>query len=80
MASYILDSNTLTLLKYKQPRVLNAVERHHKEHVIAVTCVSVDEYLTGWYAKYRRVKTAEQKAIASSGLAEALRTLRQYLA
>lgn len=77
MAKYVLDSNSLTLLKYKQPQLLDAVKRHD-EDVIAVTSVSIDEYLTGWYAKYRRVRTLQQKAIASQGLAEAIVGLKQF--
>lgn len=77
MASYVLDTNSLTFLKYKHLRLLGAVQRHD-EDVIAVTTVNVDEYLTGWYSRYRKVRTAQQKATASSGLAEAILILRQF--
>lgn len=77
MAKYILDSNTITLLKYKKPQIILALRRHGEDEV-GVSSVSVDEFLTGWYSKYRKVRTNSQRAIASAGLAEAVMILRRF--
>ena len=53
MSLFILDTDTLTLLQEGQPAVLAQVAAHRPEE-IAVTVVSVEEQLSGWYRRLRR--------------------------
>ena len=51
---YVLDSDCFTLFQFGQETVVEhaaAVER------LAITIVTVDESLTGWYSRVRQSKT-----------------------
>lgn len=56
MSLYILDTDILTLLQDGDPLVKQRVESHLKQE-IAITIISAEEQLTGWYTKIRRSHT-----------------------
>jgi tRNA(fMet)-specific endonuclease VapC len=53
MSLYVLDTDVLTLLQEGDPTVRQHVDSHPKQD-IAITIISVEEQLTGWYTKIRR--------------------------
>ena len=74
MKLYILDTNTLTLLQDGDPAVLARVVTHAPED-IAVTVISVEEQLSGWYRRLRRAKKPEELAKVYERLTTAVRFL-----
>lgn len=61
MNRYILDTDILTLLQDGDPVVRRHVASHSKQSV-AITVISVEEQLSGWYTRLRRAKTPPQLA------------------
>jgi tRNA(fMet)-specific endonuclease VapC len=55
MSLFVLDTDILTLLQSGHPRVGQRVASHPATE-LAVTIISVEEQLTGWYTKRRRIK------------------------
>lgn len=77
MATYILDTNTLTLLGKAHPRVVANVASHTSDRVV-VTTVNVEEALSGWYTRGRNAKTTAELATASQMLAEAAMLIGRF--
>lgn len=71
MNRYILDSDILTLFQFGHAAVTQHA-RSHPPAMLAVTVISVDEMLTGWYTKVRRAKTPPQIARAFGQLTDAV--------
>lgn len=76
MSVYVLDTDTLTLFEEGHPAVLGRVETHSTSD-LAITVLSVEEQLSGWYTRVRKAKTDTQPALAYSSLAKAVRFLSQ---
>ena len=74
MSLYILDTNTLTLLQDGHPAVVARVAAHAAEE-IAVTVVSIEEQLSGWYRRLRRAKKPEELAKVYDRLTGSVRYL-----
>ncbi|MBC7818558.1 MAG: type II toxin-antitoxin system VapC family toxin [Planctomycetaceae bacterium] len=72
---YVLDTDCFTLFQ----RGHEAVVAHAAavEDGLAITIVTVDESLTGWYSRVRQSKTPEQLATAYRGLHKSVDALRQ---
>ena len=72
---YVLDTDCFTLFQRGHAEVVahaaEAVDR------LAITIVTVDESLTGWYSRVRQSKTSEQLATAYRGLHKTVDALRQ---
>jgi tRNA(fMet)-specific endonuclease VapC len=77
MALYFLDTDSLTLLQRKHPRLLANLAVHIGDQ-IAVTSVNVDETLGGWYALLRQAKSNADRAKAAVRLANAVTNLAQF--
>src|SRR2546423_764117 len=77
MATYVLDTNTLTLLGQGHPRVVANVASHASD-VVVVTAVNVEEALAGWYTRGRNAKTKAELATASRSLAEAAMLIGRF--
>src|SRR5262249_34435392 len=58
----------------KHPVVLQHVEAHLPGDM-AITVITVEEQLTGWYTRLRRAKKRENKASAYQDLTDAVRGL-----
>ena len=72
----VLDTDILTLFE----RGHAAVAAHVAEHLpgeIAISVVTVEEQLSGWYAQLRQAKSQERLAWAYRHLAMNVRFLRQ---
>jgi tRNA(fMet)-specific endonuclease VapC len=68
MSLFVLDTDVLTLHRTGHPKVLQQVNNHLQDD-LAITAISVEEQLTGWYAQLRRAKTRDQLARAYEQLA-----------
>lgn len=55
MSLHILDTDMLTLFQHGNPSVCRKVQQHKREE-LAVTIISVEEQLSGWYTRLRRAK------------------------
>lgn len=70
---YVLDTDCFTLFQFGHERVVThaaAVDR------LAITIITVDESLTGWYSRVRQSRTSEQLATAYRGLHKTVEALR----
>lgn len=77
MKRHVLDTDTLTLYQGGHPAVVQHVVAHPLEH-LAVTVISVEEQLTGWYTQLRQVKGRDQLARVYQRLAEGVQFLAQF--
>jgi tRNA(fMet)-specific endonuclease VapC len=55
MSLYVLDTDILTLLQAGDPVVIRNLASHAADRV-AITVISVEEQLSGWYTQIRRAK------------------------
>jgi len=76
MRLYILDTDILTLLQEGNPIVKQHVVSHRRQE-IAITIISVEEQLTGWYTKIRRTKKPSLLAQAYERLTRNVRYLAE---
>jgi tRNA(fMet)-specific endonuclease VapC len=74
MSLYVLDTDSLTLLQEGQPAILTHVAAHRPEE-IAITIISVEEQLSGWYRRLRSAKKPEELARVYDRLTVAVRSL-----
>ena len=72
MALYVLDTDTVTLLRANHPEVSRRVTSVAPPDVVATTVITVDEVLTGWYTLARRVNRPAQIEWAYGQLAAAV--------
>ena len=63
MSLYVLDTDTLTLFEEGHPAVLQRVAAHPASE-LAITVLSVEEQLSGWYTRVRKAKTPVRLALA----------------
>ncbi len=74
MSLYVLDTDVLTLLQESDPAVVRSVDAH-RDSDLAVTVISVEEQLTGWYTRVRRAKKRDELARIYDRLARNVRFL-----
>jgi len=74
MSHYVLDTDLLTLFEKKHPAVTARVQAHDPRD-LAITVLSVEEQLSGWYTAIRKAKRSEQLARAYRELARSVRFL-----
>lgn len=77
MATFILDTNTFTLLRQGHVRVTANITSHAGD-TVGLTSINVEEVLTGWYTRGRRAKTKAERAAASQLLADAVMLLGRF--
>jgi tRNA(fMet)-specific endonuclease VapC len=58
MSLFVLDTDILTLYREGHPVVCRHVGAHLPQE-LAITVISVEEQLSGWYTVLRRAKTAD---------------------
>src|SRR3989442_1556203 len=61
MSLFILDTDILSLFQHNHPRVVAAV-RAHAPTEVAITILTIEEQLSGWYKELRRAKTPPRLA------------------
>jgi tRNA(fMet)-specific endonuclease VapC len=74
MTRYVLDTDILTLFQLGNPEVLRHVQECSSGQ-LAITIISVEEELRGWYTKVRQAKKPDQLARAYQHLTDAIRFL-----
>lgn len=76
MTLYVLDTDQLTLLRRGHPEVTQRVAAVTPSE-LAITVITVEEQLTGWYTQIRKARSAEKLARAYDGLFQVVEFLRQ---
>lgn len=74
MIQFILDTDVLTLIQEGHPEVGGRFLQHPAESV-AITVLSVEEQLSGWYTQVRKAKRPDRLAWAYRRLTENIRFL-----
>src|SRR6266403_1666874 len=74
MSLHVLDTDTLSLLQERHGGVLARVAACDPND-IAVTVLTVEEQLSGWYRRLRRAKKPEELAKVYDRLTAAVRSL-----
>jgi tRNA(fMet)-specific endonuclease VapC len=74
MSLYVLDTDILTLLQEHHPTVFQRVCAQPPDEV-AITVISVEEQLTGWYTQLRRARRRDLLAQVYERLALNVRFL-----
>jgi tRNA(fMet)-specific endonuclease VapC len=77
MAVYILDTDTFSHFRAGHPRVRAQVLSHPITE-LAVTAITVEESLSGWYAALRRARQPQQTAFAYGELIRTVTTLAKF--
>jgi tRNA(fMet)-specific endonuclease VapC len=72
MSLFVLDTDTLSLLQHNHPQVVRHVAAVAPTD-IAVTIITVEEQLTGWYSALRRVRQPDEIARVYLRLTNAVR-------
>lgn len=72
MTAYILDTDTVSLFQHGHPKVCAAVGNHATDNV-AISVLTVEEQLSGWYKELRRAKTARALAATYQRMANTVR-------
>jgi tRNA(fMet)-specific endonuclease VapC len=68
MSLYVLDTDVLTLYRQGHPLVRQRVDSHPPDE-LAITVMSVEEQLSGWYSRLRQAQQPPQLARAYQELA-----------
>src|SRR5688572_29856080 len=76
MIQFVLDTDSLTLLQEGQPDVSRRFLQQPPD-AVAITVLSVEEQLSGWYAQLRQAKRPGRLAWAYRRLIESSRFLAQ---
>jgi tRNA(fMet)-specific endonuclease VapC len=74
MSLHVLDTDTLSLLQDGQPAVLARLAAHPPDE-LAVSVISVEEQLSGWYRQLRKAKEPNELAKVYDRLTAAVRAL-----
>lgn len=74
---YVLDTDTLTLFQEGHPTVCAEVLRHSPGK-IAITVLSVEEQISGWYTQVRQAKRNDRISWAYRRLIESINFLAKW--
>ncbi len=77
MSLYVLDTDVLTLYRHGHPLVSQRVNAR-PDADLAITVLTVEEQLAGWYTRVRKARLPKQQADAYQDLAESLRLLGRW--
>jgi tRNA(fMet)-specific endonuclease VapC len=73
----VLDTDVLTLYQSGDPLIVRRTQAIPMAE-LAVTVITVEEELTGWYTRLRRARRRDQLAAAYQRLASAVRFLARF--
>src|SRR5262245_53884810 len=76
MRRNVLDTDMLTLYQFGHAAVVRHVTQHLLEE-LAVTVLTVEEQLTGWYTRLRRAKRRDELARIYQRLTDGIEFLAQ---
>ena len=74
MSLHVLDTDVISLFQHGHPAVTAAVQRHPLSD-IAITVLTVEEQLSGWYAELRNAKKPAALAAVYQRMALTVRFL-----
>ena len=74
---YVLDTDILTLFERGDANVIRNIQSHPLDD-LAITIISVEEQLTGWYTKLRQAKKTDELARAYGRMTDAVRFLVRF--
>jgi tRNA(fMet)-specific endonuclease VapC len=77
MSLYVLDTDTLSLYQNNHPNVRPRVDAHPPQE-LAITVITVEEGLTGWYTVLRRARRRDQWPPLYERLAEQVDFLARW--
>jgi tRNA(fMet)-specific endonuclease VapC len=77
MSLFVLDTDSLVLFQQGHQAVCHRVLSHPMEE-LAISVITVEEQLSGWYTLLRRAKSTEQLARAYQRLADAVQLLSRF--
>jgi tRNA(fMet)-specific endonuclease VapC len=77
MSLFVLDTDTLSLYWEGDPLVKQRVDQHPAED-LAITVISVEEQLTGWYTLLRQARRPPETAHAYRRLGDAVQFLGRW--
>jgi tRNA(fMet)-specific endonuclease VapC len=77
MTPYVLDTDTLTLYQENHPAVVNRVAQHPPSN-IAITVLTVEEQLSGWYTRLRHAKDIDDLAAVYERLTATAESLGRF--
>jgi tRNA(fMet)-specific endonuclease VapC len=77
MRLFVLDTDVLTLYYRGEPVVVRGVDARPPSD-LAITVMTVDEQLTGWYSLTRRARQPDEIARAYAHLADAVVRLARW--
>lgn len=77
MSLFVLDTDLLTLYYRGDPVVARAIDAQ-PQTALAISVISVDEQITGWYTLTRRARQPEEIARAYANLADAVVRLARW--
>jgi tRNA(fMet)-specific endonuclease VapC len=69
MNVYLLDTDTVSLLQHGHAAIEKAIDEHSASQ-IAITVMTVEEQLSGWYKELRRAKKPKALAAVYQRMAE----------
>lgn len=78
MSLFVLDSDIFTLARTFHPTLSARLILAAATHDIAITVVTVEEALGGWYGLLRKARTIDQTTFAYEELAVTARQLNHY--
>src|SRR6266849_3837502 len=70
MSLHVLDTDHFTLYRYGHDAVTRRVEAVRADQ-LAITIITIEEQLTGWYTQIRQARSAEKLTRAYAGLFQA---------
>ena len=77
MTPYILDTDILSLLERGHPRVRQQCAARPPAD-LAITVITVEESLSGWYTALRNARTPDDLALAYQSLADTVHSLSRF--
>jgi len=77
MSLFVLDTDTLVLFQEGHEAVTRRVLSHPMEE-LAISVITIEEQLSGWYTVIRRAKSVEKIARAYQRLADSVSLLSRF--
>src|SRR5262249_55919244 len=77
MTPYILDTDTISLFQQGHPKVLQQCGARPTSD-LAITVISVEEQLSGWYTAIRQARRPDELALAYQSLADSIPFLARW--
>jgi tRNA(fMet)-specific endonuclease VapC len=74
MSLFVLDTDIVSLYQHNHPLVSQHLNAHAPKDV-AITVITVEEQLSGWYARLRQARSPDKVAVAYEQLAKIVQSL-----